>query len=334
MTKTHVAIQGVCAWPNLVQFPDGTIIATIFNQPTHGGWEGDLDCWASVDGGQVWAFRGRPAPHDPTTNRMNCGAGLARDGNMIVLASGWSKRPPAGTYLSPHEGQVLPLWVCRSSDGARTWQHVEDAVSPPPGPHHPLIPFGMIVQNHDGTLGASMYGWGADPKQREALFYVSRDDGKTWELRSTIAQNLNETTLLALPNGRLLAVARTAGDQHLELFSSADAGTTWQAKGPLSLPSQIPAHMLRITDGRVVLCYGNRCPNNCGIDARISRNDGETWGPPIRLANMPFSDGGYPASVQLADGGIVTAYYNQISGKYHYEMCVATWDINDYDKVK
>jgi len=52
--ERYIAIDNVCAWPNLTQMPDGTIIATIFNQPTHGGWEGDVECWASEDDGRTW----------------------------------------------------------------------------------------------------------------------------------------------------------------------------------------------------------------------------------------------------------------------------------------
>ena len=62
IAETHVAIQGVCAWPNLQKLPDGTIIATIFNQPCHGLWSGDVECWASTDEGRTWQLRGVPAP--------------------------------------------------------------------------------------------------------------------------------------------------------------------------------------------------------------------------------------------------------------------------------
>ena len=45
-----IAIDNVCAWPNLTLLPDGAIIATIFNQPGHGTLEGDAECWASETG--------------------------------------------------------------------------------------------------------------------------------------------------------------------------------------------------------------------------------------------------------------------------------------------
>jgi len=76
--ERYIAIDNVCAWPNLTKMPDGTLIATIFNQPCHGLWEGDIACWASEDGGHTWQRRGRPAPHEPGTNRMNAAADADR----------------------------------------------------------------------------------------------------------------------------------------------------------------------------------------------------------------------------------------------------------------
>src|SRR5690606_38162854 len=59
----YIAIDNVCAWPNLTMLKDGTIIATIFNKPSHGLIEGDVECWASKDG-KLWEKRGAPALHD------------------------------------------------------------------------------------------------------------------------------------------------------------------------------------------------------------------------------------------------------------------------------
>ena len=107
IAPSWTAIQGVCAWPNLQRLSDGTLVATIFNQPCHGEWEGDLDCYASKDDGKTWKFHGRPGPHDPRTNRMNCGAGVAGNGDMVVLVSGWSNRESIGNPTSALKGQVL-----------------------------------------------------------------------------------------------------------------------------------------------------------------------------------------------------------------------------------
>ena len=38
-----IAIENVCAWPNVTLMPDGTIIAIVHNQPSHGGMEGEIE---------------------------------------------------------------------------------------------------------------------------------------------------------------------------------------------------------------------------------------------------------------------------------------------------
>ena len=38
--ERFVAIDNVCAWPNLTVLRDGTLVATIFNQPSHGSLSG------------------------------------------------------------------------------------------------------------------------------------------------------------------------------------------------------------------------------------------------------------------------------------------------------
>ena len=77
--ERYVAVDNVCAWPNLTLLKDGTIVAAIFNHPSHGLAEGDVECWASTDGGRIWKLRGIPAPHEPGTNRMNVAAGTANE---------------------------------------------------------------------------------------------------------------------------------------------------------------------------------------------------------------------------------------------------------------
>ena len=105
----HTAVQKVCAWPNLKRLPDGTLVVFIFNQPCHGLWEGDLDCWASEDNGKTWRFRSRTAQHEPTTNRMNCAAGFAKNGDLVVLCSGWSNRAPGRNVEWPEKPGAAAL---------------------------------------------------------------------------------------------------------------------------------------------------------------------------------------------------------------------------------
>ncbi len=328
--ERFVAIDNVCAWPNLTLLPDGSIAAVIFNQPTHGGWEGDVECWVSKDGGRGWTRRGVPAPHEPQTNRMNVAAGLARDGSLVVLASGWSRRQPPGQYSSPHEGEVLAPWVCRSADAGETWERGDD-VAPPEGMNRPAVPFGDIIPLADDALGACLYGPAAD-NDNAAWLYESLDDGRSWRPRAPIrGADANETALLALPDGRLLAAARTRRDQHIDLLRSDDDGRTWRLVGPVTLPMQHPGHLLLLRDGSVLLTYGVRNKGFYGVAARVSRDAGETWSAPRFLVNFETaSDGGYPATAPLADGTLATAYYcNSTPAHQRYHMGVARWRIEE-----
>ena len=65
-----VAIDGMVVWQSLTLLPNDTILATVFNQPSHGRCEGDMDCFASTDGGRSWQFRSRVCEHEPGTNRQ------------------------------------------------------------------------------------------------------------------------------------------------------------------------------------------------------------------------------------------------------------------------
>jgi len=340
--ERYIAIDNVCAWPNLTRMPDGAIIATIFNQPCHGRWEGDLECWASEDGGRFWRLRGTPAPHEPGTNRMNVAAGLARNGDLVVLASGWSHRPRQGEGAAGYDAPArpLPAWVCRSTDGGRTWTHAE-TLAPPAGMNH-HTPFGDIVPLADGCLGVALYGGDG------AYCYASADDGQTWSVRGIIqASNINETTLLALPGGDLLACARTAGDEHLDLFRSTDNGRTWRYEQAVSEGLQHPADLLNLADGRVLLTYGDRRAGQQGIEVRVSDDGGRSWGFPLRVAELdptdlgnlafvpgdgepgqpsPGYDLGYPATVPGDDGTLVTAWYCRcVAAHRRYHMGAAVW---------
>lgn len=325
-----VAIDNVCAWPNLTTLGDGTIVATIFNQPSHGGCEGDVECWASRDG-RFWEKRGMPAPHEPGTNRMNVAAGRARDGSLVVLASGWSNRPAPGTFRGhriPDQADILPMWICRSADQGRTWTRGDRPVPVPANGPTRIIPFGDIVQLADGALGVCIYSWSPATKQHNNYFYVSRDDGRTWAERGVVrAGNINETTPVVLRGGRLLAAGRTLDDQHLDLFASDDHGATWTCRGPVSAGSQHPADLLLLADGRLLLSYGNRIAGQFGVVAKISADEGATWSAPISLVNdLTSGDCGYPASVQLPGGEILTAYYARgVASHQRYHVGVVIW---------
>lgn len=334
--QTHTAIQGVCAWPNLQQLPDGTLLVIIYNQPVHGRWEGELDCWASTDQGNTWRFRGRVIRHRPGTNRMNCAVGFAANGDLVVLCSGYTNRipNPLQPFAKPPgprgKREFLPTRVCRSSDGGQTWEVTEQFAAPPAtelGQGNHFVPFGNVDIAADGSLCSAVYL--KRGLERACYLVRSRDDGRTWGEATVLNPEGNETAILHLGGGSWLAASREfqqRPDVHLELFQSGNDGRSWQRKGPLTMPLQVTGNLLQLRDGRILLSYGNRNWNNFGVDVRFSDDQGATWGPPIRIADTAYSDCGYPSCVQLADDRVVTAYYTKVSEDYHYEMRVATWN--------
>lgn len=327
-----VAIDNVCAWPNLTLMPDGSVNATIFGKPSHGQMAGAVECWNSVDG-QFWEQRGIPAPNEPETNRMNVAAGLAKNGDLLVLCSGWSNVPPANApKRAAFRDQILPLWICRSADGGRTWSRLETFPLPDPGWNH-YVPFGDIKQGADGSLHASCYnGRFKNPAETGrgtsgscSWHFRSDDDGKTWVRTGAIHPAGNETALLHLGAKRWLAAARAA---NMDLFTSEDDGQTWTGPTPVTQKNEINGHLARLSDNRILLTYGSRVKagEQFGVLAKVSQDDGQTWSEPIRIAHTTTSDCGYPSTVQRADGKLVTAWYAAASA-YHarYHMGVAIW---------
>ena len=71
---------------------------------------------------------------------------------------------------------------------------------------------------------------------------------------------------------------------------------------------------------------GIRIAGRHGVCAKLSSDDGKTWSGPVRLAQSLSPDCGYPSSVQLDNGNIVTAYYSRQAPEYAgYHMGVAVW---------
>jgi len=322
LPKSYLAVDNVCAWPNLTVLPDGAIAAVIYSLPSHGGGEGDAQCWVSDDQGKTWSHRGTPGAHEPGTCRMNLAAGLASNRDLLVLCSGWDKR----NAKAPRHERILRPIVSRSRDGGRTWEVSKQF------PHLPnmseFIPFGDIIQAKDGSLCVSAYAQtpGSKGYTYHCYFLRSLDDGRTWACVGTIAEGHNETALIQLPDGTWLAAARVG---HKDLYASTDNGSTWQPRASTA-SAQHPGHFLVLADGRVLLTHGDRRPGIEGVGVRISSDGGKTWPRySMPIARSLHRDCGYPSSVPLPDGRILTAYYSRKTATHpRYHMAVVFWDVD------
>ena len=89
-----------------------------------------------------------------------------------------------------------------------------------------------------------------------------------------------------------------------------DQGKTWSAPAQITKDMEHPGDLIQLRDGRILLTYGERNPPR-GTRAILSA-DGRSWdnSKPIVLADdAPVVDCGYPSSVEVAPGRIVTLYY-------------------------
>lgn len=318
----YTAVADATVWPNLTRLNDGTLLLVGYDKASHGKVEGDVACWASTDDGATWTYLSTLTAHEPDTVRMNHAAGLDRHGNLVALVSGWSDiQQPGAPKRNTLRDAILPAWVCRSADGGVTW--TVDRAFPDDPAGRVLIPFGDLVGTDHGRLYASAYStsYYDKPGPWAAYFLVSEDDGATWRIQSHIGDDINETALLHLGDGEWLAASRT---QTTRLFRSTDGGTTWADEGAVTEARQYPAHLLALPDGRIALTYGDRREGHLGVGARVSADGGKTWGPPMALAAMPESDGGYPASVVRRDGRVLTLYYAKDGASYSVQAVVWT----------
>ncbi|MBQ2915311.1 MAG: exo-alpha-sialidase [Clostridia bacterium] len=123
--------------------------------------------------------------------------------------------------------------------------------------------------------------------------------------------NSCEPYTFRMKNGKLICHIRMEGKENFSIFQSEslDDGKTWTKPHQL-LPERggAPAHIIE-KDGVLISTYGYR-KNPYGIRVMFSYDGGETWDTDHVLVDNEISgDLGYPSSVVLADGNILTIYY-------------------------
>ena len=201
----------------------------------------------------------------------------------------------------------LGSWVMRSTDGARSWEEpIRVAAFAPHGP----------VQLDDGRL---LY-LGNDAGDVNVIAEESTNDGRSWDTLGSVShapetahRGLGEPHLVEPVGGRLVGLFRIGGREPDDRFvfqsTSDDGGRTWTPARPTSMLG-FPPHAIRLEDDRLLVVYGLRMPPY-GQRACVSDDGRQTWDRENEwyLPVAPNADLGYPASVQLADGSILTVYY-------------------------
>lgn len=124
---------------------------------------------------------------------------------------------------------------------------------------------------------------------------------------------LNETSILRLKSGRILALLRQQ-PVYEGLFKSHsdDEGLTWSEPRPVGLYGEAPA-LLLLPDDSILMIYRGMIRKNrkCRVALSLSRDNGETWSHPRTLLWYKGGrfHGGYGDLALNSKGQIIAVYY-------------------------
>ena len=309
-------------WPRLLKLRDGRLMVVARDGDLHLGQRGRIVCCCSPDGGESWSHT-RVIASEGLDNRDPAVVELS-NGQLLIAYHSHEVNDFSGSTVRIRRTPKAPnnLLIRRSDDGGETWsqpwtihsidreaQGIDARASAVE-----IVPYRMI-ELPDGTIllgyHADVYG---DDEVLPTAAYLSRsrDGGQTWTSPTYISAH-SETALLWLPSGKLLAALRHDNPQEpgLSIAESYDLGYTWSAPIPVTGSVEHPGDLLRLKDGRILLTFGRRQPPY-GVRGLLSYDDGKTWDQEHRIvlsADSASWDCGYPSSVQLDSGEIVTVYY-------------------------
>lgn len=176
----------------------------------------------------------------------------------------------------------------------------------------------------------------------EGIYYMISNDGYTWtEPKPVLIKAdypnlpfLCEPHAVELTNGEVLVIIRTQGTleesgkmKMIQTVSSNDFNS-WSSPTAIDAVGA-PPHLIRHSSGKIVCVYACREPRLWGEYAIISEDDGKTWSEPVIIDNDAIEgwDLGYPASVELDDGKILTVYYQHEEGERKNNIRYTVWEI-------
>lgn len=317
--RTMVAKNAL--FPVAVTLQDGRIAAVVRGPGNHLGLDGRLDIVFSSDEGKTWS---KPAlVIDTPLDDRDQAVGQAKDGTIVVAYYRDANYNEKGKYDRlldrPHD-----TFVTLSTDGGKTWQKpLEIDISDIEWGS----PYGRILTLPDGAMLMPIYGLeirprgqkspkrpdGAPGDTNHSYLYRSTDNGRSWKRWSEVGDGkmqLNETAILRMPDGKIIAFARSRA-RDLWRTESTDGGRTWS---PLHLfaPYNVhPADLTLLRDGRALLTIGHRV-DPLGVIGVVSNAKGEFKYENrfFLIKDFVYRDCGYPTTVVLKDGRAMTLYYS------------------------
>jgi Neuraminidase (sialidase) len=118
-----------------------------------------------------------------------------------------------------------------------------------------------------------------------------------------------------------------ANDRETLQSESSDGGKSWSVPRAIGVWG-LPSHLLKLKDGRLLMSYSYRRPPR-GNHARLSEDHGRTWSEPIVLSDDGTGDLGYPSTVELPGGQLLTLWYEAKGPGTVSVLRMARWSLAD-----
>ena len=219
----------------------------------------------------------------------------------------------------------LGTWMLRSTDGGVTWSTPYDSIVN--SPHGPI----QLADGRQLYAGKDLWKSG-----KWIGVCESTDDGRSWKKLAQIPTRpsddpgeYHELHAVEATNGTIVVQIRNnnpANRSETLQTESPDGGKTWSVPHSIGVWG-LPSHLLRLRDDRLLMTYGYR-RKPFGNQARISTDHGKTWSKPITISGDGANgDLGYPSTVELQDGILLTAWYEQMSSRPRAVLRLAKWSL-------
>ncbi|MDA1049395.1 MAG: sialidase family protein [Planctomycetota bacterium] len=334
-------------WPTLARRANGELLVVCSGgRETHVCPFGRVELMRSKDEGRTWSWP--EVVIDGPIDDRDAGIVETAKGTLLVTtftslayepilqkaeqAGNWDAAKLSRWQAAHHRidaaqrQAALGVWMKRSTDGGVNWSGTYDCLVD--SPHGP-------VQLADGRLLYAGKDLWREPHRVGVC--ESKDDGQTWSWLAEIPprdgddhEQYHELHAVETADGRIIVHVRNhnAKNSGETLQSeSSDGGETWSAPHAIGVWG-LPSHLLRLRDDRLVMSYGHRRAP-LGNQARLSDDHGRTWSEPLLLsADGTSGDLGYPSTVQLTDGSLLTVWYESLRASPFAQLRQVHWNLS------
>jgi hypothetical protein len=328
-------------WPTLAADRQGNLLVVYSGgREAHVCPFGRVELIRSSDGGRSWSWP--QVILDSPIDDRDAGICATPSGAILVTtftslayqsvldhATGWPAERLARwqavnlrTTAEQRKG-LLDTWMLRSVDGGMTWSAAYRV--PVNSPHGP------VVLADGRLLYAGKQLWTGEKKIGVC---ESKDDGRTWQWLADIparpedrVAEYHELHAVEARDGSIIVHIRNqnaVNNGETLQSESRDGGKSWSVPHAIGVWG-LPSHLLRLRDGRLLMSYGyRRAP--FGNRARMSTDNGRRWSEAMMISDDGAGGNlGYPSTVELPDGKLVTVWYELMKGSTRAVLRLARW---------